>query len=778
MTHIHKREIDGVMYEFYDSDDLFDYGQAFDETKLSTFNWYEHEKHGLFIIETPKETIGLRLETMQSIPPFAKAMNTLKQWYPNNIITKPTNLKVKTKLNTMYDFLARNYLIEDKPNERLKELLGVQADTVKALIRGEVMRDKCIHLTSFTMNQEKRSSAYWEKKYSSLIGLQAGGTWDIVDFYYDEDGTLCELGHPIKRVVIVEERATGVRMQYGEHCIEDFLIIKENELKTLRSYFQKYKDLLVEYWLLAEAYTKEPFFHKLQTQQVELIHYLLKQNLMNLSTKRSIHQNIRTGKRDDLEDGLSNTDVLNILQLHKSGILVPQFMWCYVVNSGNIFEAIKKYFLTKPFRTSIDDALAHYMRVLAYGPYGYNMADLETHELFTNYLGQPVTKKDMEAYVKTLEVTSTQKRYKTYIGNDIIKIIEENLNIAPQLDAFAHVYASQLHVVDEPEASVVYNEEEGSVTITYKGYERVLQYPFNFLFKDLQAKNISIADKVITGSLRLASNDIYTTDILNYEQKGYTGLYDFLKNIGDPKDMKFYSYVVDNYSRLGLEYYGNKQEKAVNNNIAHFMQFWKQHMVPSIHADPHDSQLFNTFLKSACVTTTAGDKQTYLNIVDKLETQGIQKEAEKQALADAKAKEKEPIKLTEQAALDYLAGGATPLRISNNVAQFLKIEHTEIVWTPETLAYLKYVLKNYTEDNDEHRYQLVLFAHTLLKLEVVDKPTQAKLNFIGNKVYETAVRKQYVTQNQWKYGGADILATLRGIYSAQVPKVTGKRSKL
>lgn len=748
------------IYEDYEEEEiLFEAGQPFNPLDLEKYLYYIDEKNNLFYLKTDKDFGVLRLETINTIPIFAKGVYTLMSWYPNNKLNpaeaKLSEATMKIKISTMYDFLLKARLIEDNIIDRMNLLIGPDNfKYIKQLITSQIMQDKNLRLTSFTMNQQKYNSKYWENKYNILVGLQNGGVWDIVDFRYNDQYEFCELGHPIKRIVVVRERSTGLEMQYGEYCIEDFLIIKQNQMQILKQYFKKYKDMLIEYWLLTEVFNNpnDNIYQLLQYTQVDLIYYLDKANYLVKSSKYNINQHIRTGKRVELPEALTDVTLGVIYELQKRNMLVPRYYFDYLIFNDNIVNALDLYKKRKPIKTEVDNIVVKAAKILSYGVYGFNIDDvvIKKYNYFTDYIGNPISKKDVEFMIKQLNYTKTELNNREYVGEEIVNAA--GITFSTLLNKLATVSINQINISDN---NIKVEVENNEVVLEYKGYQTKITHMYKGFLKEINNKQKqTLIEKLLeVNHLVLDGEKTIKEEVLNYDEKdNYIGVYDFLKelpNIHNIDEVIFFNKYMRQVNEL-LSIQGYKHQNGrinlIYSKIKYFILFWNKYNKTE---EPEGSSKENYLEISAYMSDFVKNKLVFncgLTEEDNIILNNEILYQEQLYDVTNRRKVKEEVVNTKQ--LDREA-----------LTEVIKQLPPRKELTKEQKEVFKNNLSTLSTNKPKDRFLYVQLGHNLISQGYVATDTAKKLNFICNNVYKTAKTKQVVTEKQWKYGG-DLLMIL------------------
>lgn len=779
-------DFDLTGYDWMDDTELFDTVQPFSYTLLSGYLWFDDVEREYFYIVDGNEVVMLRSELIYFNPIFAKAINTLKAWFPGNELeTRPRNAVEKIKINTTFKYLQSKKLIEDNPITRIKTLVGEDNYMyISNLIRGEVLRDKKNHLGSFVMNQKKRSTAYWENKYSALIGLQAGGLWDIVDFYYEEAGTFCELGHAIKRTVVVREQTTGVQMQYGETCVQDFLLIEQTQIETIKQYFSKYKDLLIEYWLSIEVYYGNGIFTNLQQVQIDLLNYFMDNNLIEFSLKRSIKQGIRTGKRNDMLDGLSNFDVITIIELNNRGLLVPSFLFRYLIDNNNLYKAIDKWFIIKDFKTKMDKYTRCLLLTAVYGAYGIDAKDSKTDKFYyTNHLGIPITNREMEDYVGKLNYTDKELEEDRYIGYDYAEMLTNPFDIVSYLNVLSTLDAN--NVIDNTLNREVNIDitDMGYLQVNYKDNELIIKDPYSNILNNQFYKDRTYLQVVTEGTYLVSTNYYVRLDDLNYKNGKYIGYYDILTKLGNKEDIKYYNPFIDEYFKIMKHNNKDRFNLVIKKYLGDFLEYWGTQMLSfeqyteNKPEQDYSNEIHKIMLSDKIINQLPEDYRdkyikNYKHIMNKyldvIETQKRIKAAELELIQE----EKDKSNLDRYDTLDK----AYPLLkdiiegkedFKNDISIMEQLDRYADNFTLETypdILKLTLILNTNRINIDKHKVGVLKIGHYLYNGGNTDFFTQdekRKLSFILGKVAPTVIKTGKLSDKQWQYGGDTLVNILR-----------------
>lgn len=212
-------------------------------------------------------------------------------------------MKEKTRINTIHEGLIEIKLIKDDIYNRFRNIVqniydSNQIEMLTQMINSTVLQNRRIKVVGKSLQNRPdiKNEAYFEEKYHYVAQLLEEGEWEISGFEYDENGTVCELGHPIKKVVFIEEKTMGYVMQFGTHCIEDVINLTSTQKTEIENMFSTYRRIIIEYTYMLESISaSEVNIASLLERQKEVM--MLLRGTISLDKSNSMHQYLRTNKR-------------------------------------------------------------------------------------------------------------------------------------------------------------------------------------------------------------------------------------------------------------------------------------------------------------------------------------------------------------------------------------------------------------------------------------------------------------------------------------------------
>lgn len=463
--------------EVIDFEDIFFTDKEINYDKIATYNWYYDEPSDALYVKAGSKVVYFSWAVISTNPILNDSINILRaQAQPGTTTSLYAGAKQLKTLHTIYNFLEEQSLIADNAMLDLQRRLEPEAIyLIQNAVRKEILRQSKQKLSAIVLNTQGRSGKYWENKMDVMAGISADGNWSIVDFDYTTDWDYCELGHPIKEVVYVKDNLTGQVTKWGTTCIDDFLDLTAEQHKLLSSMFNKYRNMIIDYWLLLSNFQQnQEIYMNLQVKQLDIIDELNNAKLLDFSPMYNTGQsgiearpNRRIERLDKMEPTADTplTITKNIIaEMHlfaEQSLFFPDFLARYVVNPDTL-DLIDKYIklVTANYKmgsmplTFVE--LSIILKTLLQGVYGFTIEDAQAllepknKTQYTDYIGNILLKGYTKTYLEKLRYPRmylTDKKYLT--DTQIINIATNPLyTVSNIIYAYTYYTLDQIELTD------------------------------------------------------------------------------------------------------------------------------------------------------------------------------------------------------------------------------------------------------------------------------------------------------------------------------------------
>lgn len=243
---------------------------------------------------------------------FSNLFTMLKSSYGIEGEMSQKILDNKTQVNTIYQSLIHLGVIKNDIYERFEESMQQfdenQQKTISSMMDNLVLANHKMKLKAKSIQGiQAVNTNYWEEKYETLTILLEDGDWELLGFEYDKNGSYCELGHPIKKIIYIQDQITGSVLQFGVECINDVMNLDSESQTMLNGLFEGYVRVLTEYTFVLEQYLSNPDLYKMNELQYDAMKVLKpyvakdKSNSVN-EYKRLNHRREDREGQSDLND--------------------------------------------------------------------------------------------------------------------------------------------------------------------------------------------------------------------------------------------------------------------------------------------------------------------------------------------------------------------------------------------------------------------------------------------------------------------------------------------
>ena len=340
------------------------------------------------------------------------------------------NSTEKMKIATLHEALIQIGFLEDSIFDRFRSIVTQvynknQIEILTDMINKVVIQGKQTRLVAKSLtNKQHTNENYFEEKYNYISQLLDGDEWEISGFDYVSEGTYCELGHEIKKVVQITSKHNNYYMQFGVQCIEDVINLNQTQKTELNNMFESYKRIVTEYTYELEAMVESnidiDIVMREQVQALELLKYS-----MLFNKEQSANQFLRTNIRREL-DSVSNITTQRydyMVYLAKNNIPIPQDYFRDILDLNN--EQLGLNALRRNLNTFLDNPDQVALQVYR-AMFGYNTPSrLAKTESPKNLIGFPISKTVFKQHLSHTDVLKpTPKLQDMYI-----KVIEQGISL-------------------------------------------------------------------------------------------------------------------------------------------------------------------------------------------------------------------------------------------------------------------------------------------------------------------------------------------------------------